>query len=285
MRAIRDVLIEDCTATGYVMGDDPGPPPAVSSTDNPPAWHPGLFAGNSGITNVVIRNCTMNGPTGARGFPWAIFFDGGRGVVVHNVTLTGKWHSGGILFLTNDDYLLDIDADGHYSRDQDFRNAHDNVVSQVTVSQGLYTFVGITGYRCLVTGCSVEGGCTEFAALSPRCTKYWQNGLIYEHWGNVIDANIVPNGNVTRFVTHYPDSGDCPGDDAEDSHRGRIGITELTNNSVPNGVVGDWILDYPGSTLVSDGPNIESNNTDDSVIPPFSLIIAPRLRRATLVRM
>jgi hypothetical protein len=49
--------------------------------------------------------------------------------------------------------------------------------------------------------------------------------------------------------------------------------------------VGDWILDYPGSTLVSDGPNIESNNTDDSVIPPFSLIIAPRLRRATLVRM
>lgn len=273
LRNVKRVLIEDCTASGYLMGtpdSDPivtGIQTTYNSTGTLPNTHPGLFCGNSGIENVVIRDCDLAGTTNAsRGFPYPIFFDGARGCVFHDIRCTGKWSAGWLLLLTNGDFTFDQAYDGTLTED-DFRDARCNVASAWACDNTVY---GQTAGHAIMGGNNLIADCTqnapggsltyfvEFACKAPIASVTAQ-GKYYRSWHNVVDGCDITAGGATTFVRHDVDQG-IVGSDPTHPYRSRVGITTVTDNHVA-GSLGSWISTKAGATATVDTPHTESGNT------------------------
>ncbi len=275
MRAVRDVLIERCSATGYVAGHltetrTPGtfssPPPSAFDTSGTDMYIHGVFWGNAGIECITIRDVDIAGPQSVRGYPYAIFFDGPRGCVFQDVRLTGKFASGDLLYLTNDDFTFDAEFDGSLDPEMDSRNAWCNVVDGWTSDK---TGVGQS------QGYAVAGGNNLFRDIEliyPSGTLTWMfeftakpslqylNGHYYKNWGNTVEGCDVSSGSVTTFVRHDADQGAASPVSPTHPYRSRVGRTIVQNNHVAGSVTA-WIADAAGATVLADTPNTESGNT------------------------
>ncbi len=275
VRCVRDVLIENCHFERYVWGSATAqPPPELepNDTDPPNTRHDGFIHGNSGVENVVVRSCTFrvtdhDGVVDTtRGFPYGIFFDGPRGVVIASCDLTvGRYFSGLILFLDNNDFTGDFDGSGQIRMEYE-RNAKFCVIYDCDLKEGGNGPIQWTGRDCLVVGNRINLPSPGFTLsrvcqISPRCSRLWTRGHIYYHYGNVIDSNDVPQGNVTAFVEYISgDADNCIGSGFGEHHWGHIGRSTVKNNSV-TGTVTAWIRDKPGEDVASDGGDTVSGNT------------------------
>lgn len=281
MRCVKDVLVEGCTASGYLWATDN----STTSPNDPqanvtgPTGHPGAFWGNSGIENVVIRDTTITfsptGNAGGFGFPWGIFFDGPRGLTIQNVTITGKVQSGAVMCLTNDDYTARLRGEGLAAND--LRNGWYMIVANsnftgVTSGGALVSF---TGARCLGKTNTFPGGRAMIYAVTTKICRLSDppDGAFYRSYGCVVDGNTVASGNVTVFVGHITKDGFLASGEpsATSPYRSRVGYTTVKNNSVA-GTIGSWGRDVVSNTdptlytaVPSDGGFIYdgSNNKTD----------------------
>jgi hypothetical protein len=257
-RAVRDVLYENCTYDNYFASD------ASGGTSGPPEYAEfGFVNCNAGTVNVWARNCTFHSGINSGGFgamPHYFFLDGAQGSGMVGCSASGKYHSGGALFLTNDDFTFDVDRDGGFQTLYDLRNAHQVVIANNALGNA-FTVIGYTGDALLVLNNTMNQGgalCPGFVGISSRCSKYYAQGVVYDNYDHVIKGNVLTNGNVTTFVGCDPNSGAMCTDtsDPNNPYRGRVGRVSVLNNSV-GGTVGTW-LDAPAGV---DGPNVVSGNT------------------------
>jgi hypothetical protein len=271
MRNVRGVLIESCTAAGYVLGT-PDTDPTVTQTQTTynavgavPNTHEGIFCGNAGIENVVIRDCDFEGTLNvAVRIHNATFFDGARGVVQHDIRTTGKF-SGLSLVLTNGDFSFDENFDGSITRDE-LRDGWSNVWSEWNVNAATYgqnNGFALMGGNNLIKGGNINlgGGSmtwpVQIACKAPLAALTAQ-GIFYTAWTNVID-DLDITGSVTTFLEHDVDQG-IVGGNPNHPYRSRVGYSTVKNCNV-SGTVGTWIATKAGATATVDGPSIELNNT------------------------
>jgi hypothetical protein len=273
LRNVRDVLIESCTFTGYEMGANPANPDTTGEVEVVPvvpgvnSHHDGFISGNSGITNVVCRDCTFSTVDAVTGYPWCFFLDGSRGAVFGYNTITGRYRQGLVLFLTNDDYSGDWDNSSDEGiglrLDHQQRNARYNVVVGNTItttsSSPLVSHVGFSGLILENTILNV-GGTIAFVELVGRGSKSGLStrGHRYHHLHNVIRGNTVPNGaDIPQFV-RFDGGSDAV---AQPDPHNLLGQTIIADNVVA-GTVTAWYGTEAGQ-WGSDGGDVATNNTDD----------------------
>jgi hypothetical protein len=273
MRNASDILVQNCTFRNYPWGNDPYPGDVgvpvypepfieATATGSPGRWHPGMVSGNAGIRSVTVRNCTFTGSATTRGDIIGIFFDGARGIYVHNNTFTGKFQGQQMLFLTNDDYTQDYEKKGRITEDHDARNAKLVVVASNTLTKESYG-VSYTGQDLLVRNNTLPLGTGinyTFARVFARCSRRSFDGHIYRHWNLIFRNNaITGTGAVTTWVeTHGAEGAECDeGQPDPNPYRGVLGRISVINNTGPSGGVTNWILDVSEPT---EG-NVISGNT------------------------
>lgn len=278
MRAVQDVLIESCTADGYVAGTNletreggtgaflPPPDPAGFDTSSGPTGHPGVFWGNSGIRNIIMRDVEIWGPPSTRGFPYAIFFDGPQGCVFEDITLHGKFAFGDLLFLTNDDYTFDVDYDGRFDKGRDTREPWCNVCANwVSDKTGVGQTNGyaITGGNNLFKNMQVTnhtGNLTWVFQFTTKVagTSYFK-GNYYLAYGNVVDNFNLTHGSCTHFLQVDADQGVNATVTASNPYRSHTGYHTVKNSHV-NALTTAWVQNVETQVLV-DGTTTLDNNT------------------------
>jgi hypothetical protein len=273
LRNVRDVLIESCTFSGYEMGADPANPDTTGEVEVVPvvpgvnSHHDGFISGNSGLTNVVCRDCTFSTVDAVTGYPWCFFLDGSRGAVFGYNTITGRYRQGLILFLTNDDYSGDWDnsSDGGIglTLDDQQRNARFNVVVGNTITTTSSSpLVSHVGFSALILENTILNGSANaaFVELVGRGSKSTLSakGHRYHHLHNVVRGNTAPNGlNFPQFVRFDGGSTGV----AQPTPKNLLGQTIIADN-VASGTVTAWHGTEAGQ-WGSDGGEVATNNTDD----------------------
>jgi hypothetical protein len=259
----QDILVQNCTFTGYEMQDAANGQFDTPTIIGAPSGHPGLITGGRGLNNITARDCTFNGsPNDARGFPAAIYWDGVFGGVMYNCTTTQRWHFSHLANFVNDDVSGDYDYDGRWLaseiRNSKFMHVINNTFNKSNNS------VQLMAERSLIKGntWTWEGGGNyiRVVLLSTKPSQWYQLGVYYRDWYNVIDGNTV-NASCTAFVEQESDPGwnNNPINDQNSPYRGRVGKATVTNNHV-TGTVGSWLRDLTSTIVPSDEPNVQSGN-------------------------
>lgn len=276
-RNYKDVLVEGCTSQDFIQGT-PDTDPTVTGSDTTynstgalPVWNTAHVAGNAGIQNIVVRDCDFVGRLNlSRGFPCAVFFDGGRGTVTHDIRSTGKYANGYQILMTNGDFTADADKKGHITLDN-YRDAYCNVISAWNIDSHTYgqtNGFAITGRNNLIVNCDVNisGGAlaffAEFSAKAPLVALIAQQ-FYYESYFNVVDGCDITAGGVNRFVQHDPDLGILPSPNQSPTNplRSKVGMTTVKNCHVKGTITTGWIADKSGATAATITPHTETNNT------------------------
>lgn len=118
--------------------------------------HRGTWNGNEGLDNVFFRSCQF-----VSSEQYIFYLDGAHCSGVVGSTIDASKFDGGALFLCNDDFSEDVDADGTIEWSEQ-RNAKYNVVALNTVyasgvEKALYDFTAVTGEHILVTQNNLSG--------------------------------------------------------------------------------------------------------------------------------
>ncbi len=271
LRNVRDVLFETCTFSGYQMGADPANPDTTGEVEVVPVTpginthHDGFISGNSGLTNIIARDCVFNGDTDV-GYPWCFFLDGARGSGTINCDMTGRYRQGLVLFLTNDDYTGDWDnsTDGGIglSLDHQQRNCRFCfVIGGDILTTASSPFIQFTGFSNAVLAPNVLNGngnvaFIEFVGRGSR-DALKNKGHRYHHLYNVVRGVTAPNGaDFPQFVRHNGGSTGV----AQPTPHNLLGQTTIADNVVA-GTVTAWHGTLAGS-WGSDGGDVATNNTD-----------------------
>jgi hypothetical protein len=269
LRTVRNVLIEDCTFTGYKAASaQTGPPTEPPPQSGAPDSHPGIIWGNAGIESVIVRGCTFTAALNAAnfGFPYAVFFDGARGCILEGNTIQGiKWHSGQFLFLCNDDYTHPYGRGNVPSRDGGSHDPRFCVVANNTaaIPTGQSNFTSFAGFQNLVTGNTLTLSNLALGVVMsvvPKCSRLHFEGHVYEAADNVCAGNtVIGVTTCPQFVSVDDTQGyNCVGNsDPTNVYRSRAGRTVVTNNSAPGATVTTW-LSNTGTTISGD---VVSGNT------------------------
>jgi len=190
IRAMRDVVFDDVTFKNF---------------HDPRNYHAGPVNSNATVSNIWCRRCHF---VGSQSYGWVM--DGMHGGGVIESRFERNFHSGGILFLTNDDYTNDYDNDG-------IIGLHEQRVTQYGVVSGnTFTFshhiVDATSANTLVENNTVTEGTSVFVNFDIR---HANRSTRYYYYGNTVVNNIVNKASVlvdigNRGICHDIPSGTGP---------------------------------------------------------------------------
>jgi hypothetical protein len=227
-----------------------------------------MISTGSNCNHWIVRDCTFFGATmvGGYGYPYGFFADGAHGVVLAKNAFNGRYNTGSILFLTNNDHEFDQDQDGIYSPHNE-RHGQYNVVYKNTFSpsSGL-AIIRMRAATTLIaanTWTMTGAAGTYFIFIEAQADSYnetrWRH--IYYEYGNIARDNTL-HANVNNFVAYQQDStawaGLDPPTGPDHPLRGRVGQFTVTGN-VPDGpIAGEWL--HSMDTYTADEPNIVTGN-------------------------
>lgn len=280
-RNTRDACVEGCTFSGYVFGDATtqpvsAPPAGVSPTPTQTGavayGDVGMISGNAGINHMVVRNCTFtaaNRAGGTRNAPAGVFWDGACGCVSTDNTFLASpdglssWTMS-YLFLTNDDFTMDAQNDGHADRLTDIRSARYNVCARTAFRYSSLFISWMGGNNLAIDNegtvlANNSGSLAVFIEVSGRSTQK----AAYDSTGNMVMNNITHGINWTgAFVDVLNNLGSLESDrhDQNLGSDGKIGRTTVTGNVVNGGTVANWIRTN-GTTPQPATPDVVSGNT------------------------
>ncbi|WP_027893906.1 hypothetical protein [Calidithermus chliarophilus] len=232
---IRDVVLDNLTFTGSTLNLDPG------------IHHPGLVSGHAMIDNVWIRGGSFEGQS-----PYAVYLDGLHGGGVIGATFASSFGSGGLLFLTNDDFSQDLDRPANGIQKHEQRNGQFIVVEGNTFG-GTHTAVGFTAEQVLVQNNEVTRRVEWFTQNDGRCSNRWGT-FIYPNVGHIIRNNRVNYATGFHLIDANTAAGNC-----ENRAFGQVGRYTLEGNKIrtlgPEGLVG-----LVGPKEYVQGPNVVREN-------------------------
>ncbi|OHB52722.1 MAG: hypothetical protein A2Y10_17825 [Planctomycetes bacterium GWF2_41_51] len=208
---------------------------------DPLTGHGGLVYGHAGCDSVWFRNCHFVGSQ-----RWALYLDGGRGCGLIGCTVESNFVSG-ILWLCNEDFSLDENNDGVFTKEEK-RNMMYSVVYNTHFKGGLETTISATGNDLLVRKNTVDTHVNNFCFFNPK-TSLINANLIHYCYGLYVEENVTASvGNFVHFNTNL----DSPSQWDNKSHLGRY----VVRGNRVTGSYGNTIL----HTGIVDGPNIECGN-------------------------
>ncbi|MGE3267928.1 MAG: hypothetical protein AB7P40_04225 [Chloroflexota bacterium] len=232
MSAARDVLFDGVTLRNFV---------------DPKEHHRGLISATAMLDNIWVRGSHFVGNE-----RYALYFDGAQGSGVIESTIEPSFGSGGLLFLTNDDFSMDLnnnDAwDAGEMRHSNFVVVANNVFTADSNGRSLYAAVSYTGANALISGNRVEGAVQVLADLANRCSQRWST-LPYEHTGSRVIGNRVRS--AKQLVTVSGQTINCAGVD------GTIGRYEVKDNVIEKGSALEGVAVERGPVI---GPNVSTPN-------------------------
>lgn len=232
LHAVRGVVFDNVTFQNFV---------------NPHSGHGGLVNGNSTLNNVWLRNCRFVGSQ-----RYAIYLDGAHGSGVINSTIENGFDNG-LLFLTNDDFTLDVNGNG--TLDMAERRTGNYVVVYGNTFRGsnIYSVVQATAANMLIKNNTAQGSLTYFAAFDIRNSN---RGIVYNFYG----TRLV--GNRTQNLTYFSEwGGTLVCDPGAGQTCARMGQYQNRDNVIQNaGSFRAIAIQDTTTTSQMDGPYVNSNN-------------------------
>ncbi|MBI2617820.1 hypothetical protein HYW55_06830 [Candidatus Gottesmanbacteria bacterium] len=234
IRAARDVVFDSVTFQNFV---------------DPKAYHAGPVNGNATLANIWCRGCHF---IGSQRYAWVL--DGVHGGGIINSRVENGFGSGAILFLTNDDFTVDLNKNGTFDlaeqRMSNYGVVHGNSFA------GSYAIVNATGANILIKDNTVDGIITNFATFDIRNSN---RAVAYEYYGNRIVENTT-NG-VANYFSEFGGPLPCPSSSYPNpDYCGRIGKYAVRANTINNSPSLDYLVYHDPNTQVVDGPNTICDN-------------------------
>jgi hypothetical protein len=205
---IRDVVLDNLSFVGTTLNLEPG------------VHHPGLVSGHAMIDNVWIRGGNFEGLS-----PYAVYLDGLHGGGVIRARFAPSFGSGGLLFLTNDDFSQDLDRPANGIQKHEQRNGQ-FIVADGNTFAGTHTAVGFTAEQVLVQNNEVRGRVEWFTQNDGRCSNRWGT-FIYTNVGHVIRNNRVNYATGFHLIDANTAIGNC-----ENRAFGQVGRYTLEGNRI-----------------------------------------------------
>lgn len=128
---------------------------------NPGIGHDGLVVGHAGADSIWFRNCRFAGSQ-----QWAVYLDGGFGCGIVDSVVEDNF-LGGILFLCNEDFTMDLDRNGVFEKSER-RNMQYSVVVGTRFTGTFRSVVSATGNDLLIQGNTLKGSTGTFAFFNPK---------------------------------------------------------------------------------------------------------------------
>ena len=232
LSAARDVLFDGVTLRGYV---------------DPKEHHRGLISATAMLDNIWVRNSHFVGSE-----RYALYFDGAQGSGVVGSTIDPGFGSGGLLFLTNDDFSFDLNRNDRWEPGE-MRHSNYIVVANNTFGadpggRSLHTAISYTGANALIVGNRAQGDLQALVDFANRCSQRWAN-LPYEHTGSRVIANLAHR--VRTLVRVSGQMHNCAG------AAGTIGRYEVRENVI---AVNTGLEDVVREIGPVSGPNVTIQN-------------------------
>lgn len=232
LSAARDVLFDGVTLRRFV---------------DPKEHHRGLISATAMLDNIWVRGSHFVGNE-----RYALYFDGAQGSGVVSSTIEPGFGSGGLLFLTNDDFSFDLNRNDQWEPGE-MRHSNYVVVANNTFrtepgGKSLHTAVSYTGANALIVGNRAEGDLQTLVDLANRCSQRWAN-LPYEHTGSRVIGNRVHG--VRTLVRVSGQMHNCAG------VAGTIGRYEVKDNVI---VADGGLEDVVREIGPVAGPNVMTRN-------------------------
>ena len=232
LHAVRGVVFDNVTFQNYA---------------NPHSGHGGLINGNSTLNNVWCRGCRFAGSQ-----RYAIYLDGAHGSGILDSTIENNFDNG-LLFLTNDDFTLDINRNGELDASERRLGNYIVVSGNTFEGNNIYSVVQATAANMLIRNNTVLGSLTYFASFDIRNSN---RGIVYNFYG----TRLV--GNHTRNLTYLSEwGGTLACNPSAGQTCARMGQYELRDNVIQNaGSYRDLALHDPSTLTQMDGPYVTANN-------------------------
>lgn len=229
MSAARDVLFDNVTFQNY---RDPG------------ELHRGLVSAAGMVDGVWFRGSHFVGNE-----RYAVYMDGTHGSGVVDSRIDYNFGSGGLLFLTNDDFSEDYNGNGRWDPEE-IRLSNYVVIARNTFGpdgavEGLPAAVQATAANVLVKDNTTHRHILNLAQFDKRCSQRWP-GLSYQYYGSRIVGNRLED--VTNLVTFNGSAANCSD---------QMGKYEVRDNVVSKGPHFEQVVKELGKI---DGPNVVKNN-------------------------
>jgi hypothetical protein len=183
--AAQDIVFDDVTLKGY---------------SDPQNLHRGLVSGNASLENIWFRNVNFVGRE-----RFALYLDGLHGGGVINSTIENGFGSGGLLFLTNDDFSRDYNGDGLIDRSEQ-RSAQYVVVYGNQFAGGIDNAVTAMGRNLLVKKNVVASPIVSLVRFDAK-SSHVDARLVYEYTDNRVVENRVRSVRELVMISAAPD---CP---------------------------------------------------------------------------
>lgn len=230
--AAQDIVFDDVTFQGY---------------SDPQNLHRGLVSGNASLENVWFREVHFVGRE-----RFAVYLDGLHGGGVINSRIEEGFGSGGLLFLTNDDFSRDYNGDGRIDRSEQ-RMAQYVVVYGNEFAGGINNAVTAMGRELLVKKNVVTSPIVSLVRFDAK-SSHVDARLVYEYTGNRVTENRVRSVRELVMISAPPD---CP----LIVNCARVGQYQIRNNVVETSVSFRGVVTEVGTSVASvDGLNLSSEN-------------------------
>jgi hypothetical protein len=236
MRAARNVVFDQVTFQNY---------------RDPKEFHRGLISGAGMLDGIWFRGCHFVGQE-----RWALYLDGAHGSGVVESQIDYSFGSGGLLFLSNDDFSEDYNGNGAWDPEEiRFANyvvvAH-NRFGPSGIDTWIHTGMAIKGANALVADNFVDGYAYKFAVFDTRCSQRWGD-LTYAHIGHEVSGNRVQDtATLVTFDASGSEQGVCVG-----RSTGPIGNYTVRDNIVRKTTRFENLLSERGQII---GPNVLEGN-------------------------
>jgi hypothetical protein len=234
LSAARDVVFDNVTFQNFL---------------DPKDSHLGLVSGSAMLDGIWFRGSRFVG--NAR---WALYLDGAHGSGVIDSQIDNSFGSGGLLFLSNDDFSDDYNRDGRWEPDE-VRFANYIVVARNKFGPGgidtwIHTAIAVKGANSLIEYNNVAGYAYRFALFDSRCSQRWPT-LTYQHTGHRVIGNQLGATETLVSVdgTFVPNC--APGSSSE------IGQYQVRDNTILGSDQFKQLVLESGQV---DGPNLVSGN-------------------------
>ncbi len=232
LHAVRGAVFDNVTFQNYA---------------NPGSGHGGLIGGNSTLDNIWCRGCTFVGRQ-----RYAVYLDGAHGSGIINSTIENGFDNG-LLFLTNDDFTLDVDRNGQLEPHERHTGNYIVVYGNTFKGNNIYSVVQATAANMLIAKNTALGSLTYFFSSDIRNSN---RGIVYNLYGT------RPVGNRTQNLTYFSEWGG-PGacNPAAGQTCARAGQYQVRDNVIQNASSFRGMATHDSSTTSQmDGPYVITNN-------------------------
>ncbi len=210
---------------------------------NPGSGHGGLVNGHAGCDSVWFRDCHLIGSQ-----RWAVYLDGMYGGGMIHCIIEGNVDNG-ILWLCNEDFSMDADNNGTFSKEER-RNTQYSVVYGSTFTGSFDSVISGTGNDLMIRNNTVNGQVNTFAHFNPK-TSLINPDMRHYCYNIYVENNLIQQdlGVFAHFNTNldyvFPDW----------DNKSHLGKYTVRGNRI-NANYGEAIR-HSG---IVDGPNIACGN-------------------------